>query len=42
MLNHLIAVAVDEGRRWHIITLLHDRRENPMLDLPITIAVDKG
>ena len=21
MLNHLIAVAMDEGRRWHIITL---------------------
>src|SRR3990170_4453268 len=42
ILNHLIAVAVDEGRRWHIITLLHDRRENPMLDHLITVAVDEG
>ena len=24
ILNCLIAVAMDEGRRWHIITLLHD------------------
>ena len=22
MLNHVVVVAVDEGRRWHIITLL--------------------
>src|SRR3954469_4427500 len=32
MLNHLVIVTMDEGRRWHIISLLHDRRENPMLD----------
>ena len=32
MLNHLVVVTVDEGLRWHIITLLHDQRENPMLD----------
>ena len=25
MLNHLVIVAVDEGRRWHIITLASDR-----------------
>src|SRR3954463_4989702 len=31
MLNHLVFVPMDEGRRWHNITLLHDRRENPML-----------
>ena len=42
MRNHLVAVAVDEGRRWHIITLLHDRRENPMLDHLVTVTVDEG
>ncbi len=42
ILNHLIAVAVDEGRRWHIIALLHDRRENPMLDHFFTVAVEEG
>ena len=26
MLNHVVVVAVDEGRRWHIITLLEDQR----------------
>ena len=26
MLNHVVVVAVDEGRRWHIITLLQDQR----------------
>ena len=42
MLNHLVVVAVDEGRRWHIIALLHDRRENPMLDHLVTVAVEEG
>ena len=42
ILNHLVAVAMDEGRRWHIITLLHDRRENPMLDHLVIVAVDEG
>ena len=32
---------MDEGRRWHIITLLHDRRENPMLDHLVIVAVDE-
>ena len=40
MLNHIVVVAVDEGRRWHIIALLHDRRENPMLDHLITVTVE--
>ena len=31
MLNRLVVIVVDEGRRWHIITRLHDRREIPML-----------
>ena len=26
MLNHVVVVAVDEGRRWHIITLIEDQR----------------
>jgi len=42
MLNHLIVVAVDEGRTWIIIALLHDRRENPMLDHLVIVAVDEG
>ena len=42
MLNHLVVVAVDEGRRWHIIALLHDRRENPMLDHLVTDVVDES
>lgn len=42
MLNHLVVVAVDEGRRWHIIVLLHDLRENPMLDHLVTVIVDEG
>ena len=32
MLKHVVVVAVDEGRTWHIIVVLHERRENPMLD----------
>ena len=31
MLNHVVVVAVDEGRRWHLVARLHDRREFPML-----------
>ena len=42
MLNHLVVVAVDEGRRWHIIALLHDRRENLMLDHLVTVDVEEG
>ena len=42
MLNHLVVIAMDEGRRWHIIALLHDRREDPMLDHLITDVVDEG
>src|SRR3954463_16144249 len=41
ILKHLIAVAVDEGQRWHIITLLHDRRENHMLDHLVIVVVDE-